>query len=200
MRRTSMSVLIPLLAGLTLSASVSAQSDPAFARIDSNHDARISATEYAAATLARFQQMDGNHDGQLTAAELAAVRNAMSGEGPDGDKPVDVNSLFGALDVNHDGAVSTAEMQVAHTRTPGQGAAIVPAKAPAAKAPAAKVPTTLTGVAASLDGNHDGVISSTEYAIIGHTRFSHIDRNDDRTITVAEWQASHGTVAPAAKH
>jgi hypothetical protein len=195
MRRTTMSVLIPLLAGLTLAASASAQSDPAFARIDSNHDARISATEYAAATLARFQQMDGNHDGQLTAAELAAVRGAMSGDGPDGDKPVDVNSLFGALDVNHDGAVSTAEMEAAHTRKPGQGAAIVPAKAPAAK-----VPTTLTGVAASLDGNHDGVISSTEYAIIGHTRFSHIDRNDDRTITVAEWQASHGTVAPAAKH
>lgn len=192
MRRTSYTLLIPLLAGLAASAGAWAQAvDPAFARMDSNHDARISETEHAAATLARFTQMDANHDGKLTAAELVAAREAMQGEAPDSSKAVDVGSLFEALDANHDGKISTAEMEAAHTRPPGQGAAIVKTAAPAAK-----VPTTLTGLAASLDGNHDGVISADEYAMIGHARFDHIDRNHDGIVTVAEWQASHGGVAP----
>jgi Ca2+-binding EF-hand superfamily protein len=192
MRRTSYTLLIPLVVGLAASAGAWAQAtDPAFARMDSNHDSRISGSEHAAATLARFTQMDADHDGKLTAAELAAAREATQGEAPDSSKAVDVGSLFEALDTDHDGKVSTAEMEAAHTRPPGHGAAIVKSATPAAK-----VPATLTGVAASMDGNHDGVISAEEYAVIGHARFDRIDRNHDGFVTIAEWQASHGGGAP----
>lgn len=190
MRRTSYTLLIPLLAGLAASAGAWAQAaDLVFAGMDSNHDARISEAEHAASRLARFTQMDANHDGKLTAAELAVAREETLGEAPGSSKGVDVGSLFEALDVNHDGKVSTAEMDAAHKRPPGEGAAVV-------KAPAAKARTTLTGLAASLDGNHDGVISADEYAIAGHARFERIDRNHDGFVTTAEWQVSHGGAAP----
>ena len=192
MRRTSYTLLIPLVVGLTASVGAWAQAtDLVFAMMDSNHDARISAAEHAAARLARFTQMDADHDGKLTPAELAAAREATLGEAPDSSKALDVGSLFEALDVNHDGKVSTAEMEAAHTRPPGQGPAVVKTTTPAAKAP-----TRLTGLAASLDGNRDGVISADEYATAGRARFDRLDRNHDGFVTTAEWQASHGGGAP----
>ena len=45
-----------------------------FARSDTNHDGKMSLTEYKAASASRFKDMDSNHDGFVDAGEVAAVR------------------------------------------------------------------------------------------------------------------------------
>jgi Ca2+-binding EF-hand superfamily protein len=48
--------------------------DQMIARIDANHDGRISADEWRNPELAKFNRVDANHDGVVTPAEQAAAR------------------------------------------------------------------------------------------------------------------------------
>jgi len=88
----------------TAQAKLRAQMKADFDKIDTNHNAQISLTEWEAQqklsidpakTNARFQQLDANKDGAISAAEY---RN-------------DTLSQFDKLDTNHDGIVSAAEGQ-----------------------------------------------------------------------------------------
>ena len=50
----------------------SESTDQVIARLDSNHDGKISAEEYRAPQAARFARIDTNHDGVVSPAELKA--------------------------------------------------------------------------------------------------------------------------------
>jgi Ca2+-binding EF-hand superfamily protein len=205
-RRTILfSTLVSTLAGLAFSAGAWAQSDPVFARLDSNHDGRISLSEHGTAEKATFNRMDADHDGKLSAQEMASVHKAMTqveiaaenvelaaaqakparpgskAATPSAEDAAVQQALFDRLDANHDGTVSTAEMQAAHSQPP-----------PAQSRPAA----TGLGMAAVLDVNHDGFVSATEHAAIARARFARMDTNGDGFVSSQEWDAAHSK-APA---
>jgi len=47
--------------------------DQMIARLDSNHDGKISAAEFRAPELAKFNRVDANHDGIVTPQEIQAA-------------------------------------------------------------------------------------------------------------------------------
>jgi Ca2+-binding EF-hand superfamily protein len=53
--------------------SLDALTQAMMARMDTNHDGKISAQEYADAMKARFDEIDSNHDGKITPKEFSAV-------------------------------------------------------------------------------------------------------------------------------
>jgi Ca2+-binding EF-hand superfamily protein len=199
-RRT---ILFSTLAALASTSAAWAQSDPVFARLDSNHDGRISLSEHGAAEKATFKRMDADHDGKLSAQEMASVhqamtqveiaaengaaltlpRNARAGTKAPAASAEDAavaQALFDRLDVNHDGTVSTAEMQAAHSRPP-------PAQTRAAAG---------LGMAAVLDANHDGLVSAAEHASIARARFARMDANGDGFVSSQEWATAHSAKPP----
>jgi Ca2+-binding EF-hand superfamily protein len=56
------------------------------AKIDTNHDGKVSAAEHAAYAQSMFQKMDANHDGMVTKAEMDAGMKMMQGEHMKNDK------------------------------------------------------------------------------------------------------------------
>ena len=55
-----------------------ATSGRAFARLDSNHDGKLSLQEFSAYQQRTFERMDRNHDGTITADEMASRRRYAS--------------------------------------------------------------------------------------------------------------------------
>ena len=117
------------------------QIDATFARIDTNHDGVISASEMAAEQQrelqqakaaieqqmrAKFNQLDTNRDGQLSFQEfMAAAPPVRTNESPD--------QVMHALDTNHDGKISAEEFRAPRIAKFNQ-----------------------------LDTNHDGVVTPAE--------------------------------------
>jgi Ca2+-binding EF-hand superfamily protein len=184
-RRTMMFLA---LSGLAASASASAQVNPMFQHMDSNHDGRISLQEHAAAERATFQRIDANHDGKLTASEMRTARLALGVAETSGDERAATaaenaavaQALFERLDTDHDGRVSSAEMQAAHNR---------PASADDAR--------PVVGAGAALDANHDGVVNAAEHAHIARARFAKMDVNQDGFVSAKEWESAHTGKQPA---
>lgn len=72
------------------------------AKMDANHDGKISKAELTAALDARFARMDANHDGKLTKEDWALNREAR------------LDERFAAMDADHNGQISKAEFKAAH--------------------------------------------------------------------------------------
>lgn len=126
------------LVGLWASA-FAAGHDPAkdkAAKMDSNGDGQVSASEHEAGAASMFTQMDADHDGYVTAAEMDTARAGKPGTGKamssadkikkvdsDGDGRLSAaehaagsKKMFADTDSNHDGNLSGTEMQAAHAR------------------------------------------------------------------------------------
>jgi Ca2+-binding EF-hand superfamily protein len=112
---------------------VQARSAEHFAKMDSNKDGKLDATDRAAHQTAMFDRLDGNKDGSVTREEFAAAR-----PGPGGDRAAGERMgrreggagegrhrggrgghmgggahLLGMADTNKDGAVTQAEFTAA---------------------------------------------------------------------------------------
>jgi Ca2+-binding EF-hand superfamily protein len=59
--------------------NLDALADAMMARMDTNHEGKISAQEYADAMKSRFDEMDTNHDGKVTRKEFNAVHHQHKG-------------------------------------------------------------------------------------------------------------------------
>jgi Ca2+-binding EF-hand superfamily protein len=184
-----------VLASLAVSTGVAtAQVDPMFQHLDSNHDGRISLQEHSAAEQATFQRLDANHDGKLTASELKVARLTSSvaevaanpAMASVAENAAVAQALFDRLDVDHDGRVSSTEMQAAHTRraTDAGGAQAGDGQAS-------------LGAGALLDANHDGVVNAAEHAHIARARFAKMDTNQDGFVSAKEFAAAHSAKKPA---
>jgi EF hand len=111
-----------------------------FARIDSNHDGKISLDELKPRAAKRFLKFDGDANGEVTSAEVDAVLKArvetrkarMMGR-MDADKngaisraelDLFVDALFNVADADKDGGVTLAEAQALKRakQAPGAGA------------------------------------------------------------------------------
>jgi len=109
-----------------------------FAKMDANHDRRITAAEHAAGARAMFLVMDANHDGKVTADEMTAAQPQVAGK-PAGDgmssadkiKAIDADNdgvltakehaagsraMFAKMDRNHDGRLSRGEYTAGHAK------------------------------------------------------------------------------------
>ena len=115
-------------------ADVQARSIEHFAKMDSNKDGKLDATDRAAHQAAMFDRLDGNKDGSVSREEFAAAR---PGPGPDGEHMVRREDgagggrrhggrhggrgghmgggahLLGMADANKDGAITQAEFTAA---------------------------------------------------------------------------------------
>jgi 5-hydroxyisourate hydrolase-like protein (transthyretin family) len=121
-----------------------AQTDTAFAQVDTNHDGFISASEMQAAQQrdlekvqaaarakleAEFKQLDTNHDGQLSMQEFLAIATVRPNQTP--------QQLVQQFDTNHDGKISAQEfravrLQIFDKADTNHDGVITPAEAAAA--------------------------------------------------------------------
>ncbi|MBS0295456.1 MAG: EF-hand domain-containing protein [Proteobacteria bacterium] len=150
-----------------------------FARLDANHDGKITAEEVAQAQAHMRQMMrdklfdalDANHDGQISKAEWAAAadrraqrmaerREHMGEHGPMGGPGMGGEGGHGPM--GHGGM-----RHHMRGRMGGHGAAAFLAR---------------------FDANGDGVVSEQEFMAKAEARFQHMDRNHDGVITPDERQ------------
>jgi Ca2+-binding EF-hand superfamily protein len=102
------------------------------ARVDTDHDGKISRVEFDAESAALFKRLDKNGDGKIASDEVPARH--WGGKGPmfgqmDTDKDGKVtkaeftaaeDKIFQKLDANGDGVITPDEMQAAHRHHHGQ--------------------------------------------------------------------------------
>ncbi|HVY99814.1 MAG TPA: EF-hand domain-containing protein [Dongiaceae bacterium] len=112
------------------------------ARVDTDHDGKISKVEFDAESATLFKRLDKNSDGKIAADEVPARH--WGARGPqfgmmDTDKDGKVTKaeftaaedrMFQKLDANGDGVITRDEMQAAHHRH-GQDGMVPPPGAPA---------------------------------------------------------------------
>ena len=83
--------------------------------MDTNHDGRISAAEYAAWAKAQFAEMDANHDGFVTQDEMHDHMKARM----EAMKKERNAKMFERMDANHDGTISRDEFDAAMDKMHG---------------------------------------------------------------------------------
>jgi Ca2+-binding EF-hand superfamily protein len=110
-----------------------------FAKMDANHDKRITAQEHAAAARAMFVTMDADKDGKVTAEEMTAAQPKVTGrkagagdmDSADKIKAIDADgdgvltakehaggsrAMFEKMDRNHDGKLTRGEFNAGHAK------------------------------------------------------------------------------------
>ncbi|MBN9146408.1 MULTISPECIES: EF-hand domain-containing protein [unclassified Novosphingobium] len=104
--------MIPVAAALLVPVAAHAQTGgrmaDLFAGADTDHDGRISRTEFVAARNAHFAQLDRNGDGVVSAADFPRAARFPAAKAK-------IDAMVASDDVNHDGAVTRAEMVNAPT-------------------------------------------------------------------------------------
>ncbi|MEO8162128.1 MAG: EF-hand domain-containing protein, partial [Arenimonas sp.] len=118
------------------------RADAAFNQSDSNHDGKLSQSEWQSARMResadKFRSLDSNRDGKLSREELQAahakhqggraggLREKMRGLDTDGDQQLSRAEIgeqmprlaqdFDRIDANHDGKLSREELQAARPK------------------------------------------------------------------------------------
>lgn len=126
---------ILLLLGLAALLPSAFAANDMFAKMDGNHDGRITAREHDAGARAMFVAMDADKDGRVTAGEMTAAQAKVTGQqksamrSEDKIKVVDKDgdgvltaaehaagskSMFAKMDRNHDGKLSRGEFTAGH--------------------------------------------------------------------------------------
>lgn len=77
-----------------------------FAKMDANHDRRITAAEHAKAARGMFLAMDADRDGKVTAAEMTRAQRKVTGSKAGGMGSAE---KIRAIDGNRDGVLSAGE-------------------------------------------------------------------------------------------
>jgi hypothetical protein len=112
-----------------------AGADDKFAKMDTNADGKITASEHAAGGRTKFQSLDTNKDGSVTATEMDAAHagktEGMKMSSADKIKKMDTNGdgklsaseheagstdMFAKSDANKDGSLTADEMKAAHQK------------------------------------------------------------------------------------
>src|SRR5688572_15058122 len=75
-----------------------------FAKMDANHDKRISAAEHAAGARAMFVAMDADKDGKVTADEMTAAQPKVSGKAA--GQGMSSADKIKAIDADNDGVLT----------------------------------------------------------------------------------------------
>jgi len=118
-KRFSMSrnVLLPAaVASLALAGAAHAQSGMGPPDLDTDHDGKVTFTEFKAGAGARMMnRLDANKDGRITKAEFQVMVDRMAQmAGPEAQARA--AERFAADDANHDGALSRSEVEAASRR------------------------------------------------------------------------------------
>lgn len=103
----SMPLVVPAIA-----ADAGVERSGMMAKIDTDHDGKISPAEWKAATDARFKMIDANNDGFISPDEMKAAAQKRAVARAD-DQKSHSEKMFKRVDTNGDGKLSEAEYEAA---------------------------------------------------------------------------------------
>lgn len=150
-----------------------------FARLDANHDGKITAEEVAQAKAHMrqvmrdklFDALDANHDGQISKAEWAAAADRRAQRMAERREHGGEHGPIGGRGGEGHGPMGHGGMRLRmRGHMGGMGAA---------------------GFLARFDANGDGVVSEQEFMAKAEARFQRLDRNHDGVITPNERHGGH---------
>jgi Ca2+-binding EF-hand superfamily protein len=169
--------------------------------IDTAGNGYITRDEFLAAAQKRFARLDANHDGKLSLDEFHTQHfprvGAQLDETGSGRGAKHAQARFDRLDTNHDGFVSLDEYvagaSTEFAKLDPQNTGKVTAQQLASSPRALERDNAVAQhIVKKLDTNGDGVVSLDEYLAAAKTRFTRLDKNGDGFITADEAPAHRG--------